>query len=350
MANNVNIFDKYGIKEVANVYFEALDDDLKTGVYKGDIVLFLDTLKVSTIETTAENVAAQGGWGNPKLVQWDYGKEINITLEDALMSLESLRFMMGGSIKRPDSAKHNTVIVRHTEEVTVKADGSFDAPVDHITGIPFDGVTPTSSDTSKHGPAIVASTAHPVKLINLGGGLYTTTTNGGSENNVGKPSLAAGTRTQLTSGTIAATGNKVKFTNPEAGVSQVDPAPGDKIRIFWETELAGASSEKEDAVEVTISPDTFPGTYKVIGDTLIRSEKTGRDEPFQFIINKAKVQSNVTLTLQAEGDPSTFEMTLNVLRDGDEMMKLVRYNVTSGTDQSVGNDVGSLAVSNSDNP
>lgn len=63
----VNIFDKYGIKEVANVYFEALDDDIAAGVYKGDIVLFLDTLKVSTIETTAENTAAQGGWGNPKL-------------------------------------------------------------------------------------------------------------------------------------------------------------------------------------------------------------------------------------------------------------------------------------------
>lgn len=38
----VNIFDKYGIKEVANVYFEALEDDPKAGVYKGDIVLFLD--------------------------------------------------------------------------------------------------------------------------------------------------------------------------------------------------------------------------------------------------------------------------------------------------------------------
>ena len=49
MANNVNIFDKYGIKEVANVYFEALEDDIPAGVYKGDIVLFLDTLKVSTI-------------------------------------------------------------------------------------------------------------------------------------------------------------------------------------------------------------------------------------------------------------------------------------------------------------
>lgn len=57
----VNIFEQYGIKEVANVYFEALENDERTGVYAGDIVLFLDSLKVSTIETTAENVAAQGG-------------------------------------------------------------------------------------------------------------------------------------------------------------------------------------------------------------------------------------------------------------------------------------------------
>lgn len=61
----VNIFEKYGIKEVANVYFEALENDLAANVYKGDIVLFLDTLKVSTIETTAENVAAQGGQKYP---------------------------------------------------------------------------------------------------------------------------------------------------------------------------------------------------------------------------------------------------------------------------------------------
>ena len=45
----VNIFDKYGIKEVANVYFEALEDDPRAGVYKGDVVLFLDTLKFQTL-------------------------------------------------------------------------------------------------------------------------------------------------------------------------------------------------------------------------------------------------------------------------------------------------------------
>ena len=55
------------IKEVANVYFEALADDPKSNVYKGDIVLFLDTLKVSSIETSAENAQARGGWANPRL-------------------------------------------------------------------------------------------------------------------------------------------------------------------------------------------------------------------------------------------------------------------------------------------
>lgn len=40
----------------------------------------------------------------------------------------------------------------------------------------------------------------------------------------------------------------------------------------------------------------------------MRSYKTGKDEAFQFIINKAKVSSEVTITLEAEGDPSTNNM------------------------------------------
>lgn len=51
------------IKEVANVYFEALADEDNGRIKAGDIVMYLDTLKVSTIETTAQNVSATGGWG-----------------------------------------------------------------------------------------------------------------------------------------------------------------------------------------------------------------------------------------------------------------------------------------------
>ena len=317
----VNIFDKYGIKEVANVYFEALEDDLAAGVYKGDIVLFLDTLKVSTIETTAENTAAQGGWGNPKLVQWDYGKEINITLEDALMSLESLRFMLGGAIKQPKADQ--SIFVRHTAEVVVGDDKKVPAPV-------VEGVTLYPKATPNH----------PIKLINLGGGVNSST---------GLPSACAGTRTQIkpTEGTVEfADKNNITFTNPKANVSGVAPESGDHIRIFWEEEVT-PSHATHSAVEVTISPDTFPGTYRIVGDTYMRSEKTGKDEPFQFIINKAKVQSNVTITLQAEGDPTTFEMTLNVLRSTNdqgenEMMKLVRYNIAASSSEESGADIGSL--------
>ena len=312
----VNIFDKYGIKEVANVYFEALDDDLAAGVYAGDIVLFLDTLKVSTIETTAENVAAQGGWGNPRLVQWDYGKEINITLEDALMSLESLRFMLGGAIKRPSA--NDAVVVRHTEEVVCGPNGVLPKPKDHLTGIEL---TPK------------ATYGHPIRLINLTKGYRTQIVvkdSGGAEQSVdgSKP---------------------VIFKNPAANLQSegVPSAEGDHIRIFWEEVITDPDNAQESAVEVTISPSTFPGTYKIVGDTFMRSEKTGKDEPFQFIINKAKVLSEVTITLEAEGDPSTFEMQLNVLRStndegANEMMKLVRYSLGASSTSNAGNDHGSL--------
>ena len=251
----VNIFEKYGIKEVANVYFEALDSDPSNGIETGDIVLYLDTLKVSTIETTAENVAAQGGWGNPKLVMWDYGKEINLTLEDALISLESLRFMMGGAIKRSAAAEKVTVNLSEQAAVTVE-----------------------NEDAS-----VVYEAPEKYRWVNM----------------------TQGTRGQDT----------------------LVAAVGDIVRIFWTVEV-----EQEDAaIEITISPNTFPGTYKVVGDTFMRSEKTGKDEPFQFVIGKAKVLSEVTITLEAEGDPSTFEMQLNVLRSTNErgeneMMKLIRYN------------------------
>ena len=318
----VNIFDKYGIKEVANVYFEALDDDPAAGVYKGDIVLFLDTLKVSTIETTAESTDATGGWGNPKLITWDYGKEITLTLEDALISLESLRFMLGGAIHKPSAAADNEpVIVRHTEEVVAGTDGKLPLPKDHLT---------KKTLTPK------AIAGHPIRFINYGGGANST---------------SAGTRTQIVAtgdDTIEMSENCVlTFTNDAAGISGVAPEQGDHIRIFWEEVTYSDSAEQ--AIEVTISPSTFPGTYRVVGDTFMRSQSTGADEAFQFVIGKAKVLSEVTITLEAEGDPSTFEMQLSVLRSNNErgeneMMKLIRYTVGTEGGSGNGDDIGSISA------
>ena len=62
-----SILDRYGIKEVADVTFYKLDENGKPQ----EPVLYLDTLKVSTIEQTAENTSARGGKGNPELIIWD---------------------------------------------------------------------------------------------------------------------------------------------------------------------------------------------------------------------------------------------------------------------------------------
>jgi len=79
----VNLFEQYGIKEVADVTLYAIALDK----YDNEIyipIIYFDTLKVSTVDQAAEQVTARGGFGNPSLIIWDYGKEITINLEDAL--------------------------------------------------------------------------------------------------------------------------------------------------------------------------------------------------------------------------------------------------------------------------
>ena len=269
----VNIFERYGIKEVANVYFEALAAEEDAQINEGDIVLYLDTLKVSTVETTAENVSAQGGWGNPKLVTWDYGKDINVTLEDAVISWEEMRILMGAKMfTASDDATGHKVIIRKNAEKVFSAGEEVAFP----TG---DGMT---VDGKNHFPATAPST---FKWIDMTNGMR-------------------GTQDDI------------------ANITEAEEGKTIRVRFFWEEEVTQAGT----ATELVISPSKFPGTYRVVGDALIRSEKTGKDEAFQFVINKAKMLSEVTLTMQAEGDPSTFNMTLNVLRDEEgNMMSLIKY-------------------------
>ena len=101
-------------------------------------------------------------------------------------------------------------------------------------------------------------------------------------------------------------------------------APADfPVRVFYDEEVATADA----AYEVTIDATNFPGTYKIVGDTVVRN-RNGKDTPFQFVIPKAKMGSEVTFTMEAEGDPSVFDMNLRVLRDDDgTMVKLIKYEL-----------------------
>ena len=68
---------------------------------------------------------------NPKLIMWDYNKDINLTLEDALISMESLRLMMGGKLKK--AASQSKVVIHHTEEAVVAEENVAPKVFDHLT-------------------------------------------------------------------------------------------------------------------------------------------------------------------------------------------------------------------------
>lgn len=107
----MNLFQKYGIKEVADVTFYSInrigDEEFYTPV------LFLDTLKVSTIEKSAEKVNAEGGYGNKKLITWNFGKEVTLNLEDALFTPASMSMIWGGSLDARLS-KYTSLITKIT--------------------------------------------------------------------------------------------------------------------------------------------------------------------------------------------------------------------------------------------
>ena len=291
-----SILDRYGIKEVADVTFYKLNDDGTPGVP----VLFLDTLKVSTIEQTAEQADARGGKGNPKLITWDYGKEITVTIEDALFSPKSLAIMMGnGSATAKSSGTVERTIMARVEGAA--SSGAIDYLVADVYDSNEKGAVRKKIDMK----AATADATNPrAGMINFASAGITVT----------KITSEAGSAIQDPSTSDGWTYAEIK--------SAVESYGGQKVFITY--------SQPVQKSELIVSGDTFPGTYYITGDTYARSDVTGKDSFFQFIIPKAKMSAEQTITLEAEGDPTTFNMNLTVLRpESGDMMKLVQYDLES---------------------
>lgn len=83
-----------------------------------------------------------------------------------------------------------------------------------------------------------------------------------------------------------------------------------------------------DAEKISFKAKNFPKYCRIIGDTLIKNEATGVNEPFQMVAHKAKPQANFTLTMASEGDPTTLEMTFDLFADAsvdDEFISYIKY-------------------------
>ena len=413
----MNIFEQYGIKEVADVCLYSIElDENDDEVYIP--VLYLDTLKVSTVEQTAEQVSARGGLGNPELIIWDYGKEITVNLEDALYSPASMGMVWGGKygtekielngyltlskIDKDDedyqqvipakvivdsfsdwdtlptlgSLKEgeipNQYLWKNVVLKMVSKNGKYRgvATIDQIcysladevwylhgqsasTGVGFDNVgrfqitkdlyIPTElPDPINMAPPteMIYKIKHALKNVKYleriekckAPQTFVINTDINTEHG-NKRYLEKYSQSELTVFIDPKTmqpyeANTDTFTRKNGKTVNGNLRIIKQYEIYYKWTRTKAIDFTSLGHQIIIDAIHFPGTYRLVGETYSRSRKTGKDERFQFEIPLCKMSSENNITLEAEGDPTTFNMSLKVLRREDGvMMKLTQYSV-----------------------
>jgi hypothetical protein len=409
----MNLFQKYGIKEVSDVVFYSINEIGDEIFYTP--VLFLDTLKVSTLEKSAQKVSAQGGKGNKKLITWNYGKEITLNLEDALFSPASMSMIWGGLLESKLS-KYTSAIVKcnmankyGTLHYSIKAYPS-PALTDEEWEIVFEVAEENNLDSGsgnqnatkykKNGDIIESYVAenrnsliykyfkrkwatetekampqsiidaiikkidsldkvgtietdiHELEVIDRmekcivkdRKGLEISTKKQKEnllryykDDKTSSYTIFYDAKTMLPLLQVNDAGKVLGWDGDKDDDNDGILEETDKFRIKigtvyykWTRTVKYKESEDDGILGRTlvIDAETFPDDYKIVGETYIREQKTGKDQRYQFVIHRANVSSDTSITLQADGDPTTFSMQIDVLTPpNDIQMELKQYNV-----------------------
>lgn len=409
----MNLFQKYGIKEVSDVVFYSINEIGDEVFYTP--VLFLDTLKVSTLEKSAQKVSAQGGKGNKKLITWNYGKEITLNLEDALFSPASMSMIWGGLLESKLS-KYTSAIVKcnmankyGTLHYSIKAYPS-PALTDEEWEIIFEVAEENNLDSGsgnqnatkykKNGDIIESYVAenrnsliykyfkrkwatetekampqsiidaiikkidsldkvgtietdiHELEVIDRmekcivkdRKGLEISTKKQKEnllryykDDKTSSYTIFYDAKTMLPLLQVNDAGKVLGWDGDKDDDNDGILEETDKFRIKigtvyykWTRTVKYKESEDDGVLGRTlvIDAETFPDDCKIVGETYIREQKTGKDQRYQFVIHRANVSSDTSITLQADGDPTTFSMQIDVLTPpNDIQMELKQYNV-----------------------
>lgn len=256
---------KFGAKEVMDVILYDMSSNKP--------VIFFDTLKTSSIEVTAEKVYARGGKGNAKLITWELNKEGKLTIEDALLSPKSLELISGVAT----ATGKQTVYMR---QATAYENGTDKGELFPLTA------SSTGAITLAYTPQEAATNI----LVYL------------ADDDCGTPIDMAGAT--LTDKTLT-----------------ISAAKNQKVIVYYTFE----SSETTETYVIDASH--FSGTYKLVGNTVIRNRETGKDEAFQVVIPNLKWSSNLNLDFSAEGDPqpTSFECEIMKAANSSTMIQMTRW-------------------------
>lgn len=278
---------RFGIREVTDIVFRSIGNTSLGGFVftDGQPVIFIDSSKMSTLETTVATVYAQGGRGNPRLLAWDGDKTATFKFEDALVSPLSLSVLSSASSQtgnRPNLVFHmNERVYFATQSIgpvtlntipgaaiTINTDYSF-------TIIPVDDTGDIRSSISS----------------------YITQTSGLGTSGI----FTAAAATSATAGqitiTLAAAAGVGSFGNQDAGNYIID---------YYVVDPNTTGSL------IQVDPQKFGGYYYMEANTLFRG-LDGLDYPAQITLPKVKIKTNFTLTMSPTGDPTTFSFEADAL-------------------------------------
>lgn len=255
---------KFGVREIADVVFRATATQ-KLGsrtFYKDEPVLYFDTLKTSSLDGAATTVYATGGRGNAQLIAWEGERTLTFVMEDALISPEGFAILSGADLI---AASEEKPIYQHMT-------GTFQVNAEGKVVIEEKGVVWSGGEGNK----VVGADMFVMKLDEY--------------NNIdGEPMIP--TAVEIADAATVTVGDCIK--------------EGDYVFVdFYVARKAGAQ-------QIEITPDKFGGYYYVEASTLFRREADGVDMPAEFVIPKAKVQSNFSFAMASSGDPSTFTFTMD---------------------------------------
>ena len=335
---------KFGVREICDVVLKAKANQ-KVGnkiFYKGEPVIYFDTLKTSSLEGAATTVYAQGGRGNSRLVAWEGERTVTFTMEDALISPAGFMILSGAGLIE---ASKDTPIYVHTTEITdhfVYADSEDILQVALKDKPHLDSKQDTIYIMLQDSDGEIISEPYipygEAKQIHVGSTEVSSVKKGTIYLGEDTTTLI-GTEDDTTTGKIynafkACEGYyliKVNARVPGASDTSKTGLNGRDNHYYTAKESGGSDDTKAfdnttavlvdyyvektaGAQQIDITPDKFGGNYYLEASTLFRTQK-GVDLPAEFIIPNCKIQSNFTFTMASSGDPSSFTFTMDAFPD-----------------------------------
>jgi hypothetical protein len=230
-------------------------------------VLYIDTLKLSNLSNDAERTYVRGGRSNAILMAFDYNRTSTFEISDALLNPRSIALQTGVEISTAPTNVYKREVVTAYDEAGVATVKLSETPTTTVR------LYPSENGYDQDVPPI---TVEP-----------------------------AGVTTGPDGATFAPTGAVV----------------GDKYIAYYQFS-SGDTTEM-----ITVKSDAFSGTYKIVGDTVVTNYETKELESFQIIIYQAKINSAFEITLEAEGDPSVFDMSIDVMKPDthNRMIEMIKY-------------------------